>query len=47
MNTLIQLQAFIEIDILYVVQLASENAFVGRYIDKMWSGHVPIMRFHL
>jgi len=35
MNTLIQLQAFIENDILYVVQLASENAFIGRYIDKM------------
>jgi len=35
MNTLIQLQAFIEIDILYVVQLASENTFIGRYIDKM------------
>jgi hypothetical protein len=35
MNILIQLQAFIEIDILYAVQLASENKFIARYIDKM------------
>jgi len=35
MNTLIQLQAFIEIDILYAVQLASESTFIARYIDKI------------
>ena len=34
-NILIQLRAFIEIDILFVVQLKSENTFIARYIDQM------------